>query len=93
LSAPTTSEANIAVAATGNALVGSAVRWICIGGVIVTWLSGAVLATSPRAPRWRLALHLAAVAVAAGAVLYLAVARGQLPDLLLETWKHGPEPR
>lgn len=83
----------IAVATTGNALVASAVRWICIGGVIVTWLSGAVLASTRDAPRWRLALHVVAVAAAAGAVLYLAIARGQLPDLILETWKHGPEPR
>lgn len=83
----------IAVSSTGNALVASAVRWILIGGVAVTWMSGAVLAITRNAPRWRLALHLIAVAAAAGAVLYLAIARDRLPDLLLETWKHGPEPR
>jgi hypothetical protein len=82
-----------AVSATGNALVGSAVRWIAVGGVIVAWGSGAILSAAPALPRWRFAVHIVAIVAAAGAVVYLAVSRDRLLDLLAETWKHGHELR
>jgi len=80
----------VRAAASANPLVGGAVRRIAIGGVIVAWMSGAVLRASPI--RRRLAVHVAAIVLAAAAIAYLAVSRDRLLDLLNETWRHGPDP-
>jgi tetratricopeptide (TPR) repeat protein len=79
------------IAASGNPLIGTAVRRVAIGGVILTWISGAVLRAAPRPGRLRAIAHVAAIAVAAAAIIYLAVSTDRLIDLLLETWRTGPE--
>jgi hypothetical protein len=63
----------------------------------VTWISGAALEAARlrcgavAARRALLQAVLAAVAVAGAA--YLAVDRGRMIDLVVETWEHGPAPR
>lgn len=79
-----------------DAMVGIAVSWIAGGGLAVAWLAGASLAIArARGPiRFERAAVVAAVAaLAVVAIAYLAVVRGQLIDLLIETWKHGHERR
>ncbi|MDX2092368.1 MAG: hypothetical protein SFX73_31180 [Kofleriaceae bacterium] len=82
----------IFVAQTGNPLVASAVSWIMIAGVVVTWISG-VLLDAMRARGAlrlaRLAPHVLAVVLAVGAAGYLAVLRSGALDLVLMTWSGG----
>lgn len=80
------------VAATGNPLVARAVRAILIVGLVVAWISGALLA-SPRPSRGRLIAHMIAVAMAVIAASYLAIDRDRMIDLVVETWRSGPQPR
>jgi tetratricopeptide (TPR) repeat protein len=82
----------IAAAASGNVMVARAVRWVAIGGVGVTWLSGAVLRATPAAGPRRIALHIAAIALAGAALVYLVISSDRLLDMLVETWRHGPDP-
>ena len=80
----------VALALTGNPLVARTVIAIVGGGIATSWLSGAILAGTK--PRLRVALVHAALAVLAiGAICYLAIDRGRLIDLLIETWQSGPE--
>jgi Tfp pilus assembly protein PilF len=82
------------VAATGNPLVAHAVRIIVIAGVVVTWLSGAILERARARTRvsWRRAVVHAALAVlAALAATYLAIERDRTIDLVVETWRSGPQ--
>jgi hypothetical protein len=80
--------------AAGNPLVGRAVRWIAIGGVAIAWLSGAALAAAARRDAIsgaRVALHAVAAVVAVSAIAYIAIVDDRLIDMVLETWKHGPD--
>jgi len=82
----------IAIAETGNPLVSRAVRTIVIAGVVVAWISGALLEAvrargSVGAARTAIQAALALLAVAAAS--YLAVDRDQVIELLLETWRGG----
>jgi len=80
----------VALALTGNPLVARTVIAIVGGGIATSWLSGAILAGTR--PRLRVALlHAAFAVLAIGAICYLAIDRGRLIDLLIETWKSGPE--
>lgn len=84
----------IAVSLAGNQLVAAAVRSIALGGLAVGWLSGACLeAARRRGPiGWRRVLfHVVAAAIAVAAIGYLSVMRDRLIDMIVETWKHGPE--
>lgn len=82
----------IIVAQTGNPLVARAVRTIIIAGVVVAWISGALLETArARGPvgvtRIVVVATLAVIAVVISA--YLAVDRDRVIELLLETWRGG----
>lgn len=77
------------VAYTGNPLVARAVRTIVIAGLVVSWVSGAILAE--RVSLRRALLHAACAVLAVGAVTYLAVDDGHLIDFVLETWRAGHE--
>jgi hypothetical protein len=85
----------IAASTAGNRLVGRAVLWISIGGLLIAWLSGAALgaatARGPIAPVRAIA-HAAGAALAVAALAYLAIVDDRLIDMVRETWKHGPDP-
>jgi hypothetical protein len=69
------------------------VRRVAIGGALLAWFSAVVLRALPPRRRIHAALHLAAIAVAGLAVVYLSVSTDRLVDILLETWRTGPERR
>lgn len=80
------------VAATQNPLAARAIISIAIAGLGVAWTSGVLVdvARERRAlGRGRLAVHLACVAVAVAGIVFLAVERGGVIHLLLETWRGG----
>lgn len=82
------------IAETGNPLAARAAESILLGAVVIGWGSGAVLraATGRQALVSRL-LHLVVVAAATGALIYLAVIRAGLIDLVIETWRNGHDGR
>jgi len=80
-----------AVALTGNYLIARAVRSILVGGLAITWLTGASLAAARPRRATVVAAHVGAALIAVAAVCYLAIVGDQLIDLLRETWQHGPE--
>ena len=80
----------VGVAATGNPLVAAAVRVISIAGVAIAWLSGVL---GPPRSVGRTALRAALAALAVIAATYLAVDRGRMIDIVLETWRSGPVAR
>lgn len=82
----------ILVASTGNPLVAAAVRAIAIAGIAASWMSGAIL-SGARVTLRRAIVHAVIALVAVGAATYVAVDRGHLVDLLIETWRLGPSPR
>jgi tetratricopeptide (TPR) repeat protein len=82
----------VGVAATGNPLVARAIITIVIAGIVIAWLSGVlvdVARETRRLSRRRLALHLLVVALAVAAVVFIAVERGSVVRLLVETWRGG----
>jgi hypothetical protein len=82
------------VAFTGNPLVARAVWAILAIGVAAAWLSGALLAAAVQpVRRRRLAVHVVGAALAVISASYLAIDRGRMIDLVVETWKHGPAAR
>ncbi|HWN69100.1 MAG TPA: tetratricopeptide repeat protein, partial [Haliangium sp.] len=83
---------------TGHESIGPAVTLVCAGGVALAWLSGAGLDAarahaSTAQPRRRLRplAHAAAVALAVIALCYIALHRGHLVDMILETVRFGPD--
>lgn len=82
----------IIVAETGNPLVARAVRTIIIAGVVVAWISGAVLEAARARGRVRAAQTILVATVAVVTVVisaYLAIDRDRVVELLLETWRGG----
>lgn len=79
----------VVVAYTGNPLVARAVRTIVVAGLVVSWVSGAILAE--RVALRRALVHALCGVLAVGAVTYLAVDDGHLIDFVLETWRAGHE--
>ena len=82
-------------AQTGERRIARAVTWLLGGALAVAWLSGAALvAVRARRPvGWRrAALHAVGAAAAALALLYLVLEREHLIDLVVATWRSGPEP-
>ena len=78
----------------GNRLAAEAVIGLAIAGLAVAWGSGALLeAARRRGPvgAGRVLAHVVAAAVAVFAVGYLAMTRHRLLDMLIETWRHGPD--
>jgi hypothetical protein len=80
----------IAVASTGNPLVGRAVWGIGIAGVVTSWITGALLAGT-RVTLKRAIVHALCAMLAVGAATYVAVDHGHLVDFLIETWREGPD--
>jgi len=76
---------------TENEALARAIAFVCAGGLVITWLSGAALEAARPVGRARLASHLVVVALAVAAVVYLAVSRERLIDFILETVRFGPE--
>ncbi len=81
------------VAATGNPLVARAVRAIFGVGVVIAWLSGALVAGARPLRRRRAIAHALLAAIAVAAAGYLAIDRDRMIDLVVETWQHGPQAR
>jgi hypothetical protein len=82
------------VANTGNLLAGRAVQLILVGAVAITWLSGSSLQLARAEDRSKSAIaHALVAAVATLALVYAAVMREQLLDVLVETWRRGHDMR
>ncbi len=84
----------VGVGFTGNLNVAPVVTAICAGGLMLAWLSGAaldVLRGRGRDVRRRAAAHAVAIALAAVALGYVAMVRGGLLEMLIETVRFGPE--
>ncbi|MEJ7599703.1 MAG: hypothetical protein WKG01_17485 [Kofleriaceae bacterium] len=77
------------VAMTGNPMIGRAVVYIVVAGLVTAWLSGVLLELSRR----RILVHLVVTAIAVLAIVYLVVDHLRLLDLLEETWRTGPAVR
>lgn len=81
-----------ALAVTGNPLVARAIVTIVIAGIAVAWLSGVLVDVARehgRLSRARLALHVSGVLVSVASIVFLAVERGGVIQLLVETWRGG----
>lgn len=73
---------------TGHEDIAPATAIILAGGFLISWLSGAALSVDRL--RWRLLAHAAASAVGALSVVYIAVHRTRLVDLVIQTVRMGP---
>lgn len=72
--------------------IGPAVAIVTIGGIAVTWLSGAALAAAPQpCGPLRASGHVIGSLTAVLALCYIALHRGHLLDLLIETVRFGPD--
>lgn len=79
---------------TGHASIGPAVALLCGVGAALSWLSGAGLDAARRRAlpnRARPLVHAAAAVIAVLALSYIALHRGHLVDMILETVRFGPE--
>jgi hypothetical protein len=84
----------IGVAFTAHRLIAPAVATITLGGTALTYLSGATLQRLRelhRPTRLRIFVHLPLCLLGILALSYIALARDNLLDLLLETVRFGPE--
>lgn len=85
----------IGVALTTHQLIAPAVLILTLGGLVLAWLSGATLDTlraRHRPVRARAVLHVAICLVAVVALLYVALVRDNLLEMVIETVRFGPEP-
>jgi TolA-binding protein len=84
-----------AVSWRSNQLAAEAIAIVFAGALAVTWLSGAALETARRTVGRvtvsRALFHVAVAAAAILAICYIALMRERLLDLVVETWKNGPE--
>ncbi|MEZ4364366.1 MAG: hypothetical protein R3B48_29595 [Kofleriaceae bacterium] len=79
---------------TANAALAPAVAIICGGGLALAWLSGATLTEARRRgrdARWRSYGHVLVGGVAALALAYVAIHRGELLEQVITTLRVGPE--
>ncbi|MDX2090477.1 MAG: hypothetical protein SFX73_21645 [Kofleriaceae bacterium] len=84
----------IGVAYTGNLDVAPAVTMIALGGLGLAWLSGTTLdlvRARGRTVRLRALAHVVACLLAAVSIGYLALTHDGLIDLMIETFRSGPE--
>ena len=79
----------VAAAQTGYEPVGIAVAYVCVGALIVTWISGA--GQSRRRARGRVVVHAALTTVAIAALCVVAIWRADLFDLVSQTVRYGPD--
>jgi hypothetical protein len=85
----------VGVALTTHELIAPAVLLVSAGGLVLAGLSGAtldLLAARGRPLGRRALLHAALCATAVAALLYIALTRGDLLDMVIETVRFGPEP-
>ena len=83
-----------AVAFTAHRAIAPAVALISVGGIVVAWLSGAtldLLRVRSRPVRLRAVIHGATCIVGVAALGYIAMMRGDLLEMLVETVRFGPE--
>ena len=83
----------IAVAYAARAVIAPAVAQIILGGIAFTWISGTtldLLRARGRNVRARAVAQVAACVIGAFAIGYLAIVRGGLLDLFVETMQGGP---
>ena len=84
----------VAAGLSENWAIGHALVFICAGGVMVAWLSGALLeGARSRGPLGlrRVAAHVLAATLAIAAICYISVTRERLADMLIETIRFGPD--
>jgi hypothetical protein len=84
----------IGVAFTTHRLIAPAVAMISIGGLVLAYLSGATLEhlrQHRRATRLRGVIHAVLCLVSVVALVYIALTKDHLLDLLIETVRFGPE--
>jgi hypothetical protein len=84
----------IGASLTTHTSLAPAVSTICLGGLALSWLSGAALTQARRRgreARWRSATHILLGVIAALALMLVAVQRGDLLDMLIATLQVGPE--
>ncbi len=74
---------------TGHKDIAPATAIILVGGLLISWLSGAALSINRQ--RWRILAHAGASTVGILSVVYIAVHRTRLIDLLIQTIRMGPE--
>jgi hypothetical protein len=82
-------------AATSHAEIGPAVATISSGGIAIAWLSGAALvAAKARGQRLRarIAGHVVVSLIAIAGLVYVALTRHDLIDMVVETVRFGPDP-
>jgi len=85
----------VGVALTTHELIAPAVLLVSAGGLVLAGLSGAtldLLAARGQPLGRRALLHAALCAAAIAALLYIALTRGDLLDMVIETVRFGPEP-
>jgi len=84
----------IGVAVTAHRLIAPAVAMISIGGVALSWVSGAALEqlrSTGRGRRLRSVGHIVACLAGVAALAYIALTRDNLVDALVETVRFGPD--
>lgn len=80
-----------AMALTGHQEIGPAVATITIGGVLIAWLCGCALRAKQPLSLAHTLLCASAATLASASLVYLAVYRSSLLDLILTTVQFGPE--
>ena len=92
-----------AASLTSHQAIGPAVFLVCVGGLVVAWLSGAALRTRASSDRdderrdgrprrsWLPLAHAATAALAIIALCYVALHRGRLIDMIIDTVRFGPD--
>jgi hypothetical protein len=82
-------------AATSHVEIGPAVGLISVGGIAIAWLSGAALVAA-KARGWplrrRIAGHVVVSVVAIAGLVYVALTRHDLIEMVVETVRFGPDP-
>jgi hypothetical protein len=85
----------VGVALTTHQLIAPAVLLLSSGGLVLAWLSGStldLLRARGRAIRGRALLHVWICLVAIAGLLYIALVRDNLLEMVIETVRFGPEP-
>jgi hypothetical protein len=85
----------VGVALTAHETIAPAVTLLSAGGLVLAGLSGAaldLLRARGRPLRSRALLHAALCVIAVAALLYIALMRDDLLDMVIETVRFGPEP-
>jgi hypothetical protein len=85
----------VGVALTTHQLIAPAVLILSIGGLVLAWVSGSTLDTLKargRSVRGRAVFHVFVCLFTVAALLYVALVRDNLLEMVIETVRFGPEP-